>query len=132
MDIYSLQDSFCAGLLTRAPAANIKLFVIIISFLVINIFLGSVLPAFHLDNSAVYAMIVYLLVLAAVVGFEIYLAVMKARDISNYRVLSKPQDDEVELTPAPVSRTQSDIKKVRFTQLITTYIFETNTLFILG
>ncbi|XP_078352613.1 ferric-chelate reductase 1-like isoform X2 [Oculina patagonica] len=84
---------------------------IALALAVINIFLGSVLPAFHLDNSAVYAMIVYLVVLAAVVGFEIYLAVMKATDISSYRVLSKPQDDEVELTPAPVSRTQSDIKK---------------------
>lgn len=79
----------------------------------INIFLGSVLPTFHLENSAVYVMIVYLLVLVAVVVFEIYLACMKATDISNYRVLSKPQDDEVELTSAPVSRTQSDIKKVR-------------------
>ena len=63
-----------------------------------------------------YAMIVYLLVLAAVVVFEIYLAVMKARDISNYRVLSKPQDDEVELTSAPVGRNESDIKKVRLAE----------------
>jgi len=89
------------------------LFDIIISFLVINIFLGSVLPVFHLDDSAVYVMIVYLLVLAAVVVFEIYLALVKAKDVSNYSVLSTPQDDEVELTSAPVSRTQSDIKKVR-------------------
>jgi len=79
---------------------------------VINIFLGSVLPVFHLDDSAVYVMIVYLLVLAAVVVFEIYLALVKAKDVSNYSVLSTPQDDEVELTSAPVSRTQSDIKKI--------------------
>ncbi|KAJ7350979.1 DOMON domain-containing protein frrs1L [Desmophyllum pertusum] len=85
---------------------------IALALAVINIFLGSVLPTFHLDNSAVYVMIVYLLVLVAVVVFEIYLACMKATDISNYRVLSKPQDDEVELTSAPVSRTQSDIKKI--------------------
>jgi len=87
----------------------------IISFPVINIFLGSVLPVFHLDNSAVYVMIVYLLVLAAVVVFEIYLALVKAKDATNYCVLSKPQDDEVELTSAPVRRTPSDIKKVRLT-----------------
>lgn len=106
-----------------------KLLVIIISFLVINIFLGSVLPVFHLDNSAVYVMIVYLLVLAAVVVFEIYLALMKAKDVGNYRVLSKPQDDEVELTSAPVGRTQSDIKKVR---LVTSgsNVFKTNAIFI--
>ena len=79
----------------------------------INIFLGSVLPVFHLDDSAVYVMIVYLLVLAAVVVFEIYLALVKAKDVGNYCVLSKPQDDEIELTSAPVGRTQSDIKKVR-------------------
>ena len=79
----------------------------------INIFLGSVLPVFHLDDSAVYVMIVYLLVLAAVVVFEIYLALVKAKDVGNYRVLSKPQDDEVELTSVPVGRTQGDIKKVR-------------------
>lgn len=77
----------------------------------INIFLGSVLPVFHLDDSAVYVMIVYLLVLAAVVVFEIYLALVKAKDVRNYRILAKPQDDEVEFTSAPAGK--SDIKKVR-------------------
>ena len=58
-----------------------------------------------------YVMIVYLLVLAAVVLFEIYLAVVKVKDVRNYCIISKPQDDEVEFTPAPVGK--SDIKKVR-------------------
>lgn len=97
----------------RSRSKYETLFDIPISFLVINIFLGSVLPVFHLDDSAVYVMIVYLLVLAAVVVFEIYLALVKAKDVSNYRILSKPQDDEVKLTSAPVGKTQSDIKKVR-------------------
>ena len=79
----------------RSRSKYETLFDIPISFLVINIFLGSVLPVFHLDDSAVYVMIVYLLVLAAVVVFEIYLALVKAKDVSNYRILSKPQDDEV-------------------------------------
>ena len=79
----------------------------------INIFLGSVLPVFALDNSAVYVMIVYLLVLAAVVVFEIYLALVKAKDVSNHRMLSNPEDDEADVASAPFSRTQTDIKKVR-------------------
>ena len=79
----------------------------------VNIFLGSVLPVFHLEDSAVYVMIVYLLVLAAVVVFEIYLALVKAKDVGNHSVLSTPQDDEVELASAPFGRTQGDIKKVR-------------------
>lgn len=113
--MHDAYHTYNLALVRLNSAANIKRFVLIISlyFSVINIFLGSVLPIFHLDNSAVYVMIVYLLILAAVVMFEIYLAVMKTKDIGNYRVLSKPQDDEVELTSAPVGRTQSDIKKVR-------------------
>lgn len=83
--------------------------IIALALAVINIFLGSVLPVFHLEDSAVYVMIVYLLVLAAVVVFEIYLALVKAKD-DNYRILAKPQDDEVEFTSAPVGK--SDIKKI--------------------
>lgn len=79
---------------------------------VINIFLGSVLPAFHLESSAVYVMIVYLLVLAAVVMFEIYLAYKQGKSVKEYCVLSKPQDDEVELTTVSASRTEIDVEKV--------------------
>ena len=111
----------CKTFLTVDPGANMKLFLIYsFLFLVINIFLGSVLPVFHLDDSAVYVMIVYLLVLAAVVVFEIYLALMKAKDVSNHRILSKPQDDEAELTSAPFGQTQSDIKKVRHVSRVLT------------
>ena len=79
----------------------------------VNIFLGSVLPAFHLEDSAVYVMIVYLLGIALVVAFELYLARRAVVDGDNYRVLSKPHDDEVELEPAPLRRAQSDLRKVR-------------------
>ena len=89
-------------------------FVIVMSFIVVNIFLGSTLPAFHLDDSGVYVMIVYLLGLAAVVLFDIYLTCSQTKDLSNYCVLSKPQDDEVELAPLP-RRTQSDREMVRCT-----------------
>ena len=79
---------------------------------VINIFLGSVLPAFHLESSAVYVMIVYLLVLAAVVMFEIYLACKQGKSVREYCVLSKPQEDEFDLTPVSASGTEIDVEKV--------------------
>ena len=78
----------------------------------VNIFLGSVLPAFHLEDSAVYVMVVYLLAIVAVVAFELYLARISVTDVDIYRVLSKPQDDQVELTPTPRTRTPSDLRKV--------------------
>nr|XP_058952023.1 putative ferric-chelate reductase 1 isoform X3 [Pocillopora verrucosa] len=79
---------------------------------VINIFLGSVLPAFHLESSAVYVMIIYLLVLAAVAMFEIYLACKQGKSVREYCVLSKPQEDEVDLTPVSASGTEIDVEKV--------------------
>ena len=78
----------------------------------VNIFLGSVLPAFHLEDSAVYVMIVYLFALALLVAFEFYLACSKETDDENYRVISKPQDDEVELDPVPFSQATRNIRKV--------------------
>lgn len=58
-----------------------------------------------------YVMIVYLLGIALVVAFELYLARSAVVDGDNYRVLSKPHDDEVELEPAPLRRAQSDVRK---------------------
>lgn len=84
---------------------------IALALAVVNIFLGSVLPAFHLEDSAVYVMIVYLLALALLVAFEFYLACSKETDDENYRVISKPQDDEVELDPAPLSQATRNIRK---------------------
>ena len=80
---------------------------------VLNIFLGCILPAFHLEDSGVYVMIVYLLGIAAVVFFELYLACSTASDGDNYRVLSRPDDDEVEVTTVPARQALDDIRKVR-------------------
>lgn len=80
--------------------------------IVVNIFLGSVLPAFHLEDSAVYAMIVYLLVLAFIMAFELYLACSQDKSAEDYRVLARPHDDEVEVAPVRFSQAQSDLRKV--------------------
>ena len=80
---------------------------------VINIFLGCILPAFHLEDSGVYVLIVYLLGIAAVVFFDLYLACSTASDGDNYRVLSRPDDDEVEVATVPARQTFDDIRKVR-------------------
>ncbi|KAM7447097.1 DOMON domain-containing protein frrs1L [Porites harrisoni] len=78
---------------------------------VVNIFLGSVLPAFHLEDSAVYVMIVYLLVLAFIMAFELYLAFSEDKSDEDYRVLARPHDDEVEVAPVRLSQAHSNLTK---------------------
>lgn len=78
----------------------------------VNIFLGSVLPAFHLEDSAVYVMIVYLLVLAFIMAFELYLAFSEDKSAEDYRVLARPHDDEVEVAPVRLSQAHSNLMKV--------------------
>ena len=78
----------------------------------INIFLGSVLPAFHLEDSAVYVMMVYLLALAFIVAFELYLACSQDKSDEDYRVLARPHDDEVEVAPVRLGQAQSNLTKV--------------------
>ena len=79
---------------------------------VVNIFLGSILPVFHLEVSAVYVMIVYLLALAFVMAFELYLACSQDKSDEDYWVLARPHDDEVEVAPVRVSQAQSNLRKV--------------------
>lgn len=50
--------------------------------------------------------------LAAVVMFEIYLACKQGKSVREYCVLSKPQEDEVDLTPVSASGTEIDVEKV--------------------
>ncbi|CAH3167988.1 unnamed protein product [Porites lobata] len=78
---------------------------------VVNIFLGSILPVFHLEVSAVYVMIVYLLALAFVMAFELYLACSEDKSDEDYRVLARPHDDEVEVAPVRVRQAQSNLRK---------------------
>lgn len=78
---------------------------------VVNIFLGCVLPAFHLENSAVYVMIVYLLALASVCGFEFYLTLCTKIDADNYKVLSRPDSDEVEVAVTSRRQNSGDVRK---------------------
>lgn len=78
---------------------------------VVNIFLGCVLPAFHLENSAVYVMIVYLLALASVCGFEFYLTLCTKIDADNYEVLSRPDSDEVEVAVTSRRQNSGDVRK---------------------
>lgn len=78
----------------------------------VNIFLGCVLPAFHLENSAVYVMIVYLLALASVCGFEFYLTLCTKIDADNYKVLSRPDSDEVEVAVTSRRQNSGDVRKV--------------------
>ncbi|XP_015774001.1 PREDICTED: putative ferric-chelate reductase 1 [Acropora digitifera] len=78
---------------------------------VVNIFLGCVLPAFLLENSAVYVMIVYLLALASVCGFEFYLTLCTKIDADNYKVLSRPDSDEVEVAVTSRRQNSGDVRK---------------------
>ena len=78
----------------------------------VNIFLGSILPAFHLEVSGVYVMIVYLLALAFVMAFELYLACSQDKSDEDHRVLARPHDDEVEVAPVLLSRAHSNLTKV--------------------
>lgn len=82
-----------------------------LSLAVVNIFLGCVLPAFHLDNSAVYVLLVYILGCCAVVIFEFYLACQRPSGADDYRVLSRPEGDEVEVVPVPRRQTGGEIRK---------------------
>ncbi|XP_068726811.1 ferric-chelate reductase 1-like [Montipora capricornis] len=84
---------------------------IALSLAVTNIFLGCLLPAFHLENSAVYVMLVYLLAIAGIVSFELYLTLCTKSDIDDFRVLSRPEDDEVEVALTPRRHNTGDIRK---------------------
>ncbi|KAK2547459.1 Ferric-chelate reductase 1 [Acropora cervicornis] len=86
---------------------------------VLNIFLGCVLPAFHLENSAVYVMIVYLLALASVCGFEFYLSLCTKTDADDFNVLSRSDGDEVEVAVTSRRQNSGDFRKVRTVTSVT-------------
>ena len=59
-----------------------------------------------------YVMIVYLLVLAFIMAFELYLAFSEDKSAEDYRVLARPHDDEVEVAPVRLSQAHSNLTKV--------------------
>ena len=57
-------------------------------------------------------MIVYLLALASVCGFEFYLTLCTKIDGDNYKVLSRPDSDEVEVAVTSRRQNSGDVRKV--------------------
>lgn len=64
-------------------------------------------------------MIVYLLALASVCGFEFYLTLGTKIDADNYKVLSRPDSDEVEVAVTSRRENSGDFRKVRTVTSVT-------------
>ena len=64
-------------------------------------------------------MIVYLLALASVCGFEFYLSLCTKTDADDFNVLSRSDSDEVEVAVTSRRQNSGDFRKVRTVTSVT-------------